>query len=147
MGWCTGGRALVILGLVVRLAAASAWAQPLPESEVPDPLKPWVDWVLRGHERERCPFLQGAQRGSESRTCVWPSRLELELGDRSGRFTQHWLVYAEALVPLPGDAKRWPQDVRVDDRPVPVVAQRGRPSVRLAEGSHVLDRAGAECAP
>jgi hypothetical protein len=137
-GHWIGGRALIILGLAAGLAAAPARAQPLPPGEVPDPLKPWVDWVLRGHESERCPFLQGAQGRGERRTCVWPSRLELDLGDRSGRFTQHWLVYDEALVPLPGDARLWPQDVRVDDRPAPVVARGGAPIARLEEGSHLL---------
>jgi len=132
-----GVLALAILSVIGPLTAPAA-AGPLAPSEVPEPLKPWVDWVLRGHEAERCPFLNGVR---ESRTCSWPARLELELGDRSGSFTQHWLVYDETLVPLPGDAKRWPQDVRANDRPVAVIsvaALQGGPGVRLGPGSHVL---------
>jgi hypothetical protein len=78
---------------------------------VPEPLRPWIDWVLHGHEDEQCPAL-GAP---ESRECSWPSRLVLALDERGGTFTQQWLVHHDADVPLPGDESHWPQQVRVDD--------------------------------
>ncbi|MDJ0869402.1 MAG: hypothetical protein QNK03_25080, partial [Myxococcota bacterium] len=121
--------------LCAALLAGPAAAQPLAREQVPGPLAPWVDWVLRGHEDERCPFLHGP---AEQRACTWPTVLELELGDTEGRFEQSWLVAHEADVPLPGDARRWPQDVRADGEPVPVVAVRDRPSVRLSSGRHVV---------
>jgi hypothetical protein len=128
-------RRLACLALgVAALVAPRIRAGPLATSDVPEPLAPWVDWVLRGHEEQRCPFLEGGER----RACLWPSLLELELDDRSGSFAQHWQVHREAQVPLPGDARRWPEDVRADGKPIAVIATGERPSVRLAPGSHEL---------
>jgi hypothetical protein len=128
-------RRLACLALgVAALAAPRVWAGPLAPRDVPEPLAPWVDWVLRGHEEQRCPFLDGG----EQRACLWPSRLELELDDRTGSFAQHWQLHREAQVPLPGDARRWPQDVRADGEPVAAIAADERPSVRLGPGHHEL---------
>ncbi len=121
--------------LALGLMGGAAAGQPLARDDVPAPLEPWVDWVLRGHERERCPSLHGA---GDRRACIWPSRLELDLRDGEGRFVQEWLVSTESHVPLPGTARRWPQDVRADRAPVPVVSRDGVPAVRLSAGRHVL---------
>src|SRR5512137_506240 len=91
--------------------------------DVPEPLRPWIDWVLHGHEDARCPFL-GAPDGRE---CAWPSRLTLVLDEHGGRFTQQWLVYRSGKVPLPGDEARWPQQVRIDDAPAAVTHAGGAP--------------------
>jgi hypothetical protein len=127
-------RGLQLLLVITSLCAPAA-GEPLERDAVPEPLAPWVDWVLRGHEAERCPFFQGQ---AEQRACVWPSRLELELGDDRGRFTQEWWVHHETLVTLPGDARRWPQDVQAGGAPLPVVDRGGRPSARLPAGRHAL---------
>ena len=123
------------LGLVLLLGSAvGARSEPLAREEVPGPLAPWIDWVLRGHEAERCPLLQGAG----TRSCLWPSRLELALGDAGGRFSQELFADIESWAPLPGDAKRWPQAVSLDGQPAPVVERGGRPGVRLGPGLHRL---------
>ena len=126
-------RAARAAGVLSACFAALASAEPLAPERAPEPLRPWVDWVLHGHESERCPFLHGAP-GSPA--CVWPARLELALGARQGSFVQRWRAHVDAWVPLPGDAKHWPQAVQVDGRPAPVVDQGGRPSVRLLPGVH-----------
>ena len=46
-----------LLAGIFFVIAASARAEPLPLDKVPDPLKPWVQWVLDGHEDARCPGL------------------------------------------------------------------------------------------
>ncbi len=130
---------LLVLALLTAPAAPAA-AQPIPKEKIPGPLQPWVDWVLWGQEEARCPFFQAQ---AEQRQCAWPSRLDLDLGEREGRFSQQWLLYKEGWVPLPGDGKLWPQDVRVDGRPAVVAAQRGAPSVRLAAGRHSVSGAFA----
>jgi hypothetical protein len=126
-------RAYFAAGLLTACLAVGASGEPLAPERVPEPLRPWIDWALLGHESERCPFLQGSPGSAE---CVWPARLELALGARQGSFVQRWRVHADAWVPLPGDAKHWPQAVQVDGRPAPVVESGGRPSVRLARGIH-----------
>src|SRR3989338_1906721 len=105
--------ALLII-ITVSLASVAASAGPLTREKAPEPLRPWIDWVLYGHEKERCPFFQG---DADSRQCAWPARLGLDLSDRGGRFTQQWLLYRDEWVLLPGDDRTWPQDVRVDGRP------------------------------
>jgi hypothetical protein len=88
---------------------------------------------MRDHESELCPALVG---DANRHACAWPARLQLDADAAGAHFTQEWQVYAEGLVPLPGDERVWPQDVKVDDLPAPVVLHEGAPSVRLGTGSH-----------
>lgn len=117
--------------LAVLLLAVPAAAGPLAPADVPEPLKPWVTWALRGSEEAVCPFLNGG----DERECAWPATLRLELHEKGGRFTQSWRVYAETWVPLPGDAERWPQDVTVDGAPAAVSDREGAASLRLKPGT------------
>src|SRR5258705_7523946 len=75
------------LVVAIALRGSAAVAEPLPRDQVPEPLRPWVDWVLRGHENETCPFFENA---GDRRQCAWPSRLGLDLDEKSGRLTQQW---------------------------------------------------------
>jgi len=136
---CSGVVVVVVaLGALV-LGSSLARAEPLPRSEVPEPLRPWIDWVLRESPDSVCPFLHGRASDVEpERSCAWPSRLELELDKSGGRFTQEWRLYRESSVPLPGDATHWPEDVRSGDREVVLVSRNGTPMVRLPAGSHTL---------
>lgn len=118
--------------LLLSFGALSAAAEPLARESVPEPLRPWIDWVLRGHEREQCPFLHAG----DQRVCVWPSRLALVLDASGGRFEQELRVYQPSWAPLPGDAEHWPESVRLGDAPVPVVEHDGRPALRLGPGTH-----------
>ena len=101
-------------------ASAGAGAEPLQRDAVPAPLAPWVDWVLHDAGDAVCPFSHAA---GDHRQCSWPSRLKLQLGEAGGEFRQQWELYREAWVPLPGDAERWPQGVRVGSQSVAVVAR------------------------
>jgi len=47
-------------------------------------------------------------------------------------------AFEETWVPLPGDGRTWPFNVRSNDEPVPVVTRDGIPSVRLPAGVHNL---------
>ncbi len=123
------------LALCLLFATPSAAALEI-GPEIPDALRPWTGWVLRGHEQRACPFFSG-QNERTPRGCVWPSQLSLDVDEQGGRFTQRWRLHAEAQVPLPGDARRWPEDLRLDGKPAPV-ADRGAPVVTLSAGDHLL---------
>jgi hypothetical protein len=127
--------ARLVLAAALVLLATPLSAAPLARGDVPEPLRPWVDWVLRGHESETCPFLHA----QGEKQCVWPGRLELALDARGGRFVQELYVAAESEVPLPGAAESWPEDVRVDGAGAPVFERGGRPALRLARGVHKLE--------
>ncbi len=111
-------------------------AGPLEPEEVPEPLQPWVGWVLHGEEERLCPFLYTT---ADSRRCAWPSRLTLDLTDAGGRFEQQWEVYAASWVVLPGEARHWPQQVKVDGAPARVTFSEDQPRVRLAAGTHRVE--------
>jgi hypothetical protein len=125
----------VLLGARARAAPPKGGAPPAAARgpHVPEALKPWVPWVLEGDEEARCPTFYGQ---ADERNCTWPARLSLDVGPKGGRFRQGWHVDARAWVPLPGDEKRWPQNVQVDGRRAVVTVQNGAPSVELGPGDH-----------
>ncbi|MBL8917564.1 MAG: hypothetical protein JNJ54_01775 [Myxococcaceae bacterium] len=121
-----------VVSLVVLLSSFAGAAPPRPD-QLPAALKDWQAWVLHAEKEAGCPFLNGA----EARICAWPGRLALSLDDKGGRFTQAFRVYREAWLSLPGDPRRWPQDVKVDGKAAVVVpGADGQPTVKLVEGEH-----------
>ena len=111
---------------------------PLAPAQVPEPLKPWISWALRGHEEELCPRASGDESGDAEPTCLWPSRLSLQLDAHGGTFSQGVRLYREAMVPLPGDSTAWPRELRVDGQPAPVVEEASGPVAWLKPGEHQL---------
>ncbi|MGZ8242368.1 hypothetical protein [Methylomagnum sp.] len=123
-----------ILLLLLPLLINIALARPLPPEQVPEPLKPWTEWALWDQQAQTCPFANGSP---DERRCVWPTRLELNLDERGGRFSLTVRVYAEQWAGLPGDAEHWPQDVQADGKPA-VLQNNGEalPGLVLAPGIH-----------
>ncbi len=101
--------------------------------QVPEPLKPWIDWVLDEEQDRVCPFFYN-QFGKKN--CRWPGQLQLSLDDNGGRFTSHWTLYRDDWVLLPGDEKHWPYQVKSGQKPLPVVNRQGRPAVFLPKGEY-----------
>ena len=99
---------------------------------VPEPLKPWVPWVLHGHEQARCPVIEGAPH------CAWPGPLALVVTATGGTFEQRWALVTQTAITLPGSADHWPQDVTVDGKKAVVVDRGDRPVVTIAAGEHVV---------
>ena len=60
----------------------------------------------------------------------------LQLAEPGGRFTQQLYVAAESEVALPGGREHWPEDVRVDGASAALFERDGRPTLRLAAGTH-----------
>jgi hypothetical protein len=121
-----------ILPLILACWGAGAGARPIAPSEVPEPLRPWIDWVLHGEEARACPFLY---HSAEERRCAWPGALSLQLDAGGGRFDAQWTVYARSWIALPGSRERWPQAVTVDGAPAVVLPRDGAPSIELSPGT------------
>jgi len=132
--------AIVLLGLPAALPAVAQEtpAAPMDRADVPAPLKPWVPWALRGSAESPCPLLAGG----DTRACVWPGQLTLELNSAGGKFGQSLRVYGEPRLPvwvaLPGGAARWPQEVQADGKAQAVLERDGAPGVYLVPGEHRL---------
>lgn len=122
---------LALLGLLV--LAFPALAQPFPERDVPAPLKPWVPWVLDEAKERACPVVGGEA------VCLWPGRLELSLSESGGTFSLEAYADRELFLPLPGDARTWPQEVRLDGASAAVVPREESPAVRLLAGRHRVE--------
>ena len=90
------------------LVLGSSAAAPLQPDDVPDPLKPWIDWVVADDKQRLCPFLYN---NFASKRCAWPGELQRDLRASAGAFSGTWRVFADSWIVLPGDLKRWPATV------------------------------------
>ncbi|MDO9006567.1 MAG: hypothetical protein Q7V20_24245 [Aquabacterium sp.] len=114
-----------------------AIAAPLGKNEVPASLKDWLPWAMHGHEALLCP---PPYNGDQAKACVWPSSLELRAGTQAASFRFEVQVFGSASqVVLPGEATRWPQDVKANGRAMPVSEEDGHPVTLLAPGRHVVE--------
>ena len=120
---------LLLLGTL--LFASFTQAKPLTREQVPDPLKPWISWVLQDNPELACPFLYNSY---EQKRCSWPTQLTLDLSLAKGVFSINWQVYKDSWVSLPGDKKFWPLNVTVNGKPALVMDKNGIPSIKLAAG-------------
>jgi hypothetical protein len=127
-------RLWIAVGLGLVSIPVRSFGEPLARADVPEPLAPWVDWVLRGAEDSACALVLGQP---DTRLCSFPARVELDLGANSGRFRAELRLSRAAWIRLPGDAALWPQDVEVDGKPAVVIARDGAPAVWLEPGRHV----------
>ncbi len=107
---------------------------------IPDPLTPWVPWVLKGNEKLSCPFINNSKYAeARNHLCAWPSTLELDVKDSSATFKQSWQVLTKSIIPLPGNENNWPLIVTVNKKDFPVFNHKGRPVIELGKGSYLLE--------
>ncbi len=125
--------AIMRTALIVSLLAAAlsplARAQ---QKQVPAPLQPWELWATWDDDALR----QSPTVYSDPKKplAFWPSELRISAGANGATFRQTVTVYSDAWIPLPGDAARWPSDVKAGPQPVAVLVQDGRPAIRLGPG-------------
>ena len=125
-GWLSGLCAL----------ALGMFALTAPAQDVPPPLRDWQGWVLHDVPQHVCPFI--ATQGPGNVQCAWPGRLSVEAGKGGGRFSLDLHVDAAGWIPLPGDAKNWPQQVSAGAKALAVLDRGGVPSVWLESGDYSL---------
>lgn len=122
---------IVWLFLSAVLFASATQAKPLTPEQVPEPLKPWIAWVLQDSPEPTCPFIYNSY---EEKRCSWPSQTQLDLSSEKGVFSMSWTVYQDSWISLPGDKRYWPLNVTVDNKIALVMDQDGIPSVKLTAG-------------
>lgn len=123
------GFALAILAPA--LTAAQVPFQRAPA--VPASLEAYRGWATHGLESLGCSWLQ------DDKICVWPGALHLEVGERGAEFALEVFLDRPSRVALPGDAKRFPQDVQVAGAPAFVARdESGLPQVLLLAGVHKI---------
>jgi hypothetical protein len=106
---------------------------------VPEPLTPWVSWVLKGSEKLSCPFINNTEYADQrNHICAWPSMLALDVTDNSAKFKQSWQVLTTSIIPLPGNDDNWPLSVTVNNKDYPVFSYQGKPAVELIKGSYLI---------
>jgi hypothetical protein len=123
---------IVWLFLSAALFASITHAKPLAPEQVPEPLKPWIAWVLQDDKEPACPFIYDSY--GEKR-CSWPTQIQLDLSSEKGLFSMSSMVYQDSWISLPGDKIHWPLNVTVNGKPALVMEKDGTPSVKLSEGS------------
>ena len=107
---------------------------------IPEPLSPWVPWVMKGSEQLSCPFINNSQYSDkQNHICAWPSTLELNVKERSANFTQSWQVLTKSIITLPGNEKNWPLLVSVNKKYVPVFNHKDKPAIELVKGSYLIE--------
>jgi hypothetical protein len=129
-------RRLVWLFLSAVIFTFTAQAKPLTPEQVPEPLKPWIAWVLQDNIPEpACPFIYNSY---EQKRCSWPTQTQLDLTPGKGAFSMSWLVYQDSWIDLPGDKTHWPLNTTVDNKTALVMDRNGIPSVKLPAGPHQI---------
>ncbi len=119
--------------LVVLLTMFSVSAKTLTLENTPEPLKPWVGWVLEDEKDYQCPFLFD---NFKQKHCSWPGRLAIQLNARQAEFTSQWQVFQQSWIMLPGDSKYWPQNVRLNGQAATVTKKHGKPAMNLGPGNY-----------
>lgn len=121
---------IAFLSLLAALAPAQQTAR------IPDALKPWESWALWGDEA----LLQSPTPYSDSTKPLtfWPSEMKISANAAGATFRQTVTVYSPSWVPLPWSALLWPAAVTSAGKPLPVMAQDGRPVVRLLPGTQEI---------
>ena len=126
---------LLLLTIVLTIAATQVQAESKTVS-VPDPLKPWVGWVLQSEPENGCSSLAGQLM------CLWPTRLDLSLEKQGGSFSMLITTEQRKAVALPGSADAWPLNVRSglgnSASLLPVASASGSPVVYLEPGTYTI---------
>lgn len=119
---------------LILLSATSSLAQETPS--IPDPLKPWVPWVMERDKTRECALV-----GYEKR-CIWYGPLQLELNSDKGSFQLSVQLDAPGVVQIPGDDRTWPSDVKVNgkggDQRAVVLNRNSRAEIELGKGSYKI---------
>lgn len=110
------------------------------EQSIPQQLKGWETWVLKGNEALGCPFInQTEYANTNNHICAWPSVLDINANQQGAEFRQSWKVLAKSVIPLPGNRKNWPVEVKVNNKSSAILDSKGQPFIELEKGSYTIE--------
>ena len=88
----------ILLALLVLFASVTL-AEATSKINIPEPLFPWKEWVLHGHEDDL--LCTPPMHDSGQPRCDWPTELVLSLEEQGGSFTQSWMIQHDRWIALP----------------------------------------------
>ncbi len=118
-----------VLGVLLTVSVSATGIAP------PAELNKWRNWVLEQHPDIDCPRMDVQAAG---RRCAWPGTLEIEVTQSGARFSQHWNVYGESWLGLPGNPQHWPLTVRINWEDAPVLERNTLPVLQVAAGQYTV---------
>lgn len=121
----------ITLLLILWLYGTSALA--ITPQDLPEPLRPWINWVLADEDQYQCPFFF---EDFQDKHCSWPGTLNLRLQAAGGTFDMGWTLYRQDWIFLPGDSEHWPQQVSIANQAVAVIAKDDKPAIQLPAGHY-----------
>ncbi|MBF0620346.1 MAG: hypothetical protein HQL54_00320 [Magnetococcales bacterium] len=128
-------KASAVLLFVLFVLVYPAQSAPMTESQVPEQLKPWISWVMHGHEQSRCPT---PHDNSNQRLCAWPSTLHLTIDQGHATFKQSWQVWFDSVVPLPDGVGSWLENVNVNNKPAILTSNKNKQAIALSAGTWTI---------
>lgn len=114
------------------------WMSSALAQDVPNVLKDWQGWVLHDVPEHGCPLPSNTTSDSGARQCLWPGRLNLDVGKSGATFNLTVHVDAAGWLLLPGDDHAWPQQVNVNNKPATVLGREGTPGIWLEPGDYTV---------
>jgi hypothetical protein len=103
---------------------------------IPSVLEDWKSWSLWGHQTQLDS--PATYDGSGKLLPLWPSKVEVNASQTGCEFQQTVRAFTPCWVNLPGDAKYWPQDVKVGGQPIAILPHNAKPSIWLEPGEHTV---------
>lgn len=109
------------------------------QERIPPELQGWQGWVLEGEASRRCALKAGAEGNATSDyQCQAASDLLLSPSQGGIAFSVRLKTDAPALIPLPGEARAWPSNVRVNGQGATLRYQDNQWFVSVPQGESTV---------
>ena len=110
------------------------------EEFVPEQLKNWEAWVLKDSKSLSCPFINQSEYSNiNNHICAWPNVLNINVDQQGAEFQHSWEVLSKSIVPLLGNNKYWPIELKVNGKKTPILSHKNQPFIELEKGKHVIE--------
>ncbi len=125
----------IVFLLIVLIFPIQLFANPNWEEQIPNSLKPWVKWVSRDFDTNKCSY---SFNNYDQKICSWESKLNLALNNTSGNFSYNIILDDQSSIPLPGNLEFWPQSVKVNGQLQAITNINNSPGIYLEAGEYQI---------